>query len=256
MVWQSHKVGKETIADVSSAVGFTAANYGNATSAVVTVTGADVRVRIDGSAPTATSGVELKENGVYRITTSDLSKVKFLEEASSAALAVTFHADESVEQLSNPNPSVETLTVSGAGTVGGALTVTGEIEGSQVSVVPAEDATGGDWKQKHYSIDITLPATTDETAQGFELPAEKIVECWLDITTAETTGTIDIGTATGSGDPNGLFAAQAIDSNGLFLGAGALIGTVPGEKTLVATGSTTDLDALVASLHVITTVVE
>lgn len=69
---------------------------------------------------------------------------------------------------------------------------------------------------------IAISANFDNTEQdsGWDLPAKAIVlDTWVDVTTADTGETLDVGTAVGeSGDPNGFLAAVSVNATGIQRG--------------------------------------
>lgn len=83
--------GFQRITDLSSAVGLTVPS--GATVAVIQADTQNVRWRDDGTDPTATAGIQLVKGGENAIRyDGDLKKIKFIEEAASAALNVSYYA--------------------------------------------------------------------------------------------------------------------------------------------------------------------
>jgi len=110
--------------------------------------------------------------------------------------------------------------------------------------------------EKCLKIDMEAIQSTDEQTLHAALPVNALVtRALLKVTTAEVTGTtktVDIGTATAtSGDPNGLFAAQSVAATGIFIGAGALIGTVvTGNDAIIVDFVAADFVEFVGELYI------
>lgn len=76
----------EALAVSTTAVGFTAATYDDARTAICTVEGAVVRFRSDGTDPTATVGFILKPGDVLELESPDeLRKTKFISKDGATA---------------------------------------------------------------------------------------------------------------------------------------------------------------------------
>lgn len=81
-----------------------------------------------------------------------------------------------------------------------------------------------------------------------------IVAAFLKITTPESTGTtktVNIGTATGTGDPDGLIASGNVSALATLVGAGALVGALIGtEDEIVITPGSANFAELAGTLYI------
>ena len=86
-IWGSVSVGFEQLAIEGTAKSLTAAEYGNAQKASISVETADIRYRLDGTVPTATVG-KLAENGDEIILESaeDIKNFKAIRTGSVSAV--------------------------------------------------------------------------------------------------------------------------------------------------------------------------
>jgi hypothetical protein len=89
-------------------------------------------------------------------------------------------------------------------------------------------AVGGVIKIK--TLPVTIVASTDEQDTGWNLPAKcAILDCWVDVTTKEDTGThktIDVGTLSGdSGTADGFLDGASVAAVGVIKGEGATTGS-------------------------------
>ena len=72
---------EEALTVSSTSVGFTAATYSNADYAHVYCTIADVRVRLDGGAPTASNGIEMRPGDELILESKDeVSRARFIRD--------------------------------------------------------------------------------------------------------------------------------------------------------------------------------
>ena len=87
---------------------------------------------------------------------------------------------------------------------------------------------------------IRCDSQTSETTTDFTLPASAIVkDVYLNVIAIDATETVDVGTTTGSNDPNGFLAAVILDNLGIVKGD-LLDGSVTrGELLLEITEATT-----------------
>lgn len=102
-------------------------------------------------------------------------------------------------------------------------------------------AVGAIVKVKTLSIAADFDNTEQDT--GWNLPAKAIVlNAYVDVTTADASQTIDVGTAVGeSGDPNGWLAAASVNGTGLVKGVLTAGGVTKGALLLeTVTDSNTD----------------
>jgi len=80
---------------------------------------------------------------------------------------------------------------------------------------------------------IAITADFDNTEQlsGVTLPAKcAVLNAWVDVTTADTSQTLDVGTdSTDSGDANGFLAAVSVNGTGIVKGTLASGGQTLGE---------------------------
>lgn len=97
---------------------------------------------------------------------------------------------------------------------------------------------------------IRCDAQTTETTTNFSLPAIAIVkDIYLNVITVDATETVDVGTTTGSDDPNGFLAAASLATAGIVKGIladgavtlGVLLFEETGTGADVANGRTVDL---------------
>ena len=80
----------ENLTVSTSSVGFTAATYGNANFAHVYIDVADVRMRLDGGAPTASVGVPLAVGSEVILENKDeLTRVRFIRDGGTDAVLQT-----------------------------------------------------------------------------------------------------------------------------------------------------------------------
>lgn len=76
----------EVLSVGTSSTGFTAATYGSSDHAHVTVEGTAVRFRMDGSAPTSTTGSKLEVGDVLILQNKDeVSRIRFISATGSTA---------------------------------------------------------------------------------------------------------------------------------------------------------------------------
>lgn len=81
----------EALAVAGTAVGFTAATFEGAYSAIARVEGAQVRYRTDGIAPTATVGMIADPGDVIHVASSrDLQAIRFIRIGASATVNAEF----------------------------------------------------------------------------------------------------------------------------------------------------------------------
>lgn len=84
---QADALGYQQITDLSSSTTLTVPS--GSTLAVIQCTAQNVRWRDDGTAPTATVGMQLAP-GDYFFYTGELSNIRFIEEAASAVLNISY----------------------------------------------------------------------------------------------------------------------------------------------------------------------
>jgi len=78
----------EALTVAGTAVGFTAATYAGAYTAVVRIEGAQVRYRTDGTSPTASVGMVADPGDVIHVSSSrDLQAIKFIRTGGVSATA-------------------------------------------------------------------------------------------------------------------------------------------------------------------------
>ena len=86
---------RETIADVAASVGFTAAYIqplANPTYALIQAVDDDVRICIDGTAPTATKGIRLTEDSTIEVWGStSLINFRVIDDGGTAKLEVIYY---------------------------------------------------------------------------------------------------------------------------------------------------------------------
>jgi len=83
--------GFEALAVAGTAVGFTAATMADANAAFCTVEGAPIRMRADGTDPTATVGTPFAVGDRFVVWGDrDLKSVRFIRQGSSATLSTHF----------------------------------------------------------------------------------------------------------------------------------------------------------------------
>lgn len=82
-------LGRAAISDLSSAIGFTSPPA-TARKAVLQVFTQNVRLRDDGTNPTASTGLQLVPGNTYTYT-GDMSAVRFIEETSSATMEIAYY---------------------------------------------------------------------------------------------------------------------------------------------------------------------
>ncbi len=85
-------LGYESVAVSTTAIGFTAATYGPADVAVITVEDANIRFRVDGTAPTTSEGHIAYEQDVITLRSQgDIANFSAIrDDAVDAALKVSF----------------------------------------------------------------------------------------------------------------------------------------------------------------------
>ena len=84
-------VAFEALPVAGTAVGFTAATQANAVAAFCTVEGAPIRMRADGTDPTATVGTPFEVGARFVVWGSrDLGSVRFIRQGASATLSTHF----------------------------------------------------------------------------------------------------------------------------------------------------------------------
>ena len=85
-------VAFETITVSTTAIGFTSATFGNADVAEVTLDGADIRFRLDGTAPTASVGHLLRDGDVLTIRNqTDIANFSAIRNAgANATISVSY----------------------------------------------------------------------------------------------------------------------------------------------------------------------
>ncbi len=84
-------IGFEDLVVAGTAVGFTAAKYKGAYTAVGRVEGAQVRYRTDGTAPTASVGIAVDPGDVIHVTSSrDLQAIEFIATGADAKVNAEF----------------------------------------------------------------------------------------------------------------------------------------------------------------------
>jgi hypothetical protein len=81
-----------TVDDTAAGIGLTAETYGSATNALITVDTADIRYRLDGEAPTATSGHLVKSGETLTLqSAADIANFKAIRTTTtSAVLSVSY----------------------------------------------------------------------------------------------------------------------------------------------------------------------
>lgn len=81
-----------TVDDTAAGIGLTAETYGDATNALITVDTADIRYRLDGEAPTSTSGHLVKSGETLTLqSAADIANFKAIRTATtSAVLSVSY----------------------------------------------------------------------------------------------------------------------------------------------------------------------
>ena len=89
VVTPSTPLGYQQITSLGSAVGLTVPT--GAKIAVISVTGAGVRYRDDGTDPTASVGMPLPSGTVGWTYSGDLEAIKFIEQTGTAALNVSYY---------------------------------------------------------------------------------------------------------------------------------------------------------------------
>lgn len=85
-------VANEQISDVSASVGLTAATYLEASMALIQAVTQNVRWRDDGTAPDATTGMQLAAGSDFWYT-GDLSAIRFFEESASAEINIATYRE-------------------------------------------------------------------------------------------------------------------------------------------------------------------
>lgn len=131
---------------------------------------------------------------------------------------------------------------------GGAL----KLAGTQVTATAAElngldvSVTGAGLKLKQIAISADFDNT--EQASGFSLPAKAVVlDVWLDVTTADTSETLDVGTdGSGSNDPDGFLDAASVNATGVI--RGEIKTTTGSNNNYIGAASSHTLGALLMDL--------
>jgi hypothetical protein len=81
-----------TVDDTAAGTGLTAATYGDATNALISVDSADIRYRLDGEAPTAMSGHQVNSGATLTLqSAADIANFKAISTTTdSAVLSVSY----------------------------------------------------------------------------------------------------------------------------------------------------------------------
>jgi hypothetical protein len=86
--------------------------------------------------------------------------------------------------------------------------------------LPTNQDTAGQLLPKIKEIAISANFDNTEQDTGWDLPDKcMVLNVWLDVTTADASQTLDVGTdGTGSNDPNGFLAAASVNATGIVKG--------------------------------------
>lgn len=103
---------------------------------------------------------------------------------------------------------------------GGALKIAGTAVTSTAAELNTLDLSAVGALVKVKEIEISANFDNTEQSTGWDLPAKAVViDCWFDVATADTSQTIDIGTATAdSGDPDGFLDGASVNGTGIQKG--------------------------------------
>jgi hypothetical protein len=86
-IWGSKAVGFEKLTVADAAVGLTAAEYGNAQFALVSVETADIRCKWDGEDPTAAEGIPFEDGDKFWLESAeDIANFKAIRSGSDSAV--------------------------------------------------------------------------------------------------------------------------------------------------------------------------
>lgn len=86
-------LGYTQVTNVSAAVGVGTIPAGTET-VLLQATTQNVRYRDDNTAPTGTVGMRLVANTIYEFTVAQVAQMKFIEEAASAVLNISFYGSK------------------------------------------------------------------------------------------------------------------------------------------------------------------